>query len=75
MKYSESDIFRFMEKRVTVTCTDGKTFIGRCWATGSIENEEDFDGPAEASLDVYVESEGCFYSLFSSEIEDIQIID
>ena len=53
MKYSQKDLFDFMEsgKQVKVTCTDGKTFAGRCWAYSTVQNMEE-DGIDEPSLEI-----------------------
>ncbi len=68
MKYTEKDLFDFMDlgKEVRVTCTDGKIFIGRCWAYGRIVSEEEY-GIDEPCLDV-----GGSTLLRLSEIECIE---
>lgn len=44
MAYSEKQLFEFMdsERQVLVTCDDGQLFKGRCWAYGSVYNDEEF---------------------------------
>lgn len=53
MKYSELDLFEFMdsEKNICVTDTDGKKRTGRCWAYSSVFNEVE-DGISEPSIEV-----------------------
>ncbi len=70
MKYTQKDLFDFMEseKQVKVTCTDGKTFMGRCWAYSAVQNEEE-DGIDEPSLEVQDTM------LYLSEIEKIEYLD
>lgn len=70
MKYSLKDLFDFMEsgKQVRVTCTDGKTFTGRCWAYSSVQNLEE-DGIDEPSIEVRDTT------IYLSEIEKIEYVD
>ena len=70
MSCTEKDMFAAMESRrvVKVTCTDGQTLTGRCWAYSSVVNKEDFDIP-EATLEV-----GSI-GLLQSEIEKIEFMD
>ena len=51
--YTEKDLFDFMESSccVKVTCRDGMTFSGRCWAYSSVTNLEE-DGIDEPSIEV-----------------------
>ena len=71
MKYSMKELFDFMdsERVVQVTDSDGNTHVGRCWAYGDIQNEEDY-GVKEASIDI-----GPGLLLFASEIEKIEFAD
>lgn len=70
MKYTLKDLFDFMEseKQVKVTCKDGKTFVGKCWAYSSVANFED-DGIDEHSIEVQDTM------LYLSEIEKIEYVD
>ena len=70
MKYSMKELFDFMEsgRQVKVTCTDGKTFSGRCWAYSDVGNIEE-DGVAEPSLEVGSTT------IYQSEIQSIEYID
>lgn len=70
MIYSEKELFEFMdsERQVLVTCDNGQKFKGRCWAYGTIYNEEEF-GIAEPSLEIGN------VSLYASEIEKIEYVD
>lgn len=67
MTYSEKQLFDYMDSKreVLVTCDDGQTFKGRCWAYGSIYNEEEFERH-EPSLQIGSTT------LFVSEIEKIE---
>lgn len=71
MKYSMDDLFDFMDsgRTVRVTDSDGKTHIGKCWAYGDVQNDEEY-GVNEPSLDV-----GPGVSLYASEIEKIEYVD
>ena len=53
MKYTMKDLFAFMDAKrlVKVTCTDGKTFTGMCWAYSDVFNMEE-EGIDEPSLEV-----------------------
>ena len=71
MKYTEEELFEFMDsgKKVRVTCADGQVFAGRCWAYGAVVSEEEF-GISEPCLDV-----GCSTILQLREIEKIEFAD
>ena len=70
MKYTERDLFDFMDSQrpVKVTCKDGKTFIGMCWAYSSTFNKEE-DGIAEPSIEVWDTV------IYLSDIERIEYAD
>jgi hypothetical protein len=70
MKYSMQDLFGFMEseRQVKVTCTDGKSFSGRCWAYSDVYNKE-ADGIDEPSLEVGN------ITIYLSEIQSIEYLD
>jgi hypothetical protein len=53
MKYTQEELFAFMDARrpIKVTCTDGKTFVGMCWAYSSGHNLEE-EGIDEPSIEV-----------------------
>ena len=71
MKYTMDELFSFMDsaRNVKVTSTSGKTYCGRCWAYGDVQNAED-NGVDEPSLDV-----GPGITLYASEIEKIEFAD
>lgn len=68
MKYTAEILFALMEsgRAVSVTATDGKTYTGRCWAYGTVQNEEEY-GVYEPSIDI---GPGTF--LYASEIVNIE---
>ena len=68
--YSMKELFDFMEsgRQVKVTCTDGKTFSGKCWAYSDVANLEE-DGVDEPSLEVGNTT------IYQSEIDHIEYID
>lgn len=73
MKYSESELFAFMDecdrgKQVKVVCTDGDEIAGRCWAYSALQNEDE-SGIAEPSLDV-----GPGTIIYASEIERVDVL-
>ena len=73
MKYSEIDLFAFMDecdrgRQVKVTCTDGQQITGRCWAYSSAQNEIEH-GVTEPSLDV-----GPGLWLYASEIKEVEVL-
>lgn len=67
MKYSEKDLFDFMDSKrpVKVTATNGKVFTGMCWAYSAVFNDEE-DGVMEPSLEIGNTA------LYLSEIEKIE---
>ena len=69
MKYSEAELFVFMESKreVHVTDTNGRIRVGRCWARSAVANENE-DGISEPSLEVQDTI------LYASEIEKIEYI-
>lgn len=71
MKYSIKDLFDFMhaERTVKVTDTDGNVMVGRCWAYGAVDNEEEY-GVFEPSLEI-----GPGVTLYASQIEKIEFAD
>lgn len=71
MKYTMKDLFDFMHsaREVKVTDVDGNVMIGRCWAYGSVDNEEEY-GVFEPSLEI-----GPGVTLYASEIEKIEFAD
>lgn len=71
MKYTEKDLFDYMDsgRTVRVTDDDGKSYVGQCWAYGAVTSEEEF-GIAEPTLDV-----GCSVVLALSEIQKIEYVD
>ena len=44
MRPTEKDLFDYMDsgRDVRVTCTDGDTLTGRCWAYGAVVSEKEF---------------------------------
>lgn len=70
MKYQLKDLFDFMEsgRQVKVTDTDGKTYIGRCWAYSDVQNKEE-DGIEEPSIEIQDTI------LYQSEIQEIEYVD
>jgi hypothetical protein len=73
MKYSEKELFAFMEqcekgKQVRVLCTDGAEITGSCWAYSAAQNEEDY-GVSEPSLDV-----GPGTLVYVGEIERVELL-
>jgi len=70
MSCTEKELFEIMDsgREVRVTCKDGKTFTGRCWAYGAVVSEEEF-GIKEPTLDV-----GCGTMLALSEIEKVEML-
>ena len=71
MSYTMADLFAFMdsERVVKVTDDEGNTYVGPCWAYGSVQNLEEY-GVEEPSLDI-----GPGNILFASEIEKIEFVD
>ncbi len=71
MKVTEKELFDFMDsgREVRVTCTDGETLAGKCWAYGAAVSEEEF-GEDEPCLDV-----GCSTIIPLSQIKDIEYAD
>lgn len=67
MKYTEKELFKFMDskKPVKVTAKTGEVFTGKCWAYSAIFNDEE-DGVPEASLEVGN------ISMYLNEIEKIE---
>lgn len=53
MRYCMKDLFDFMEsgKEIKVTDTDGKVYIGKCWAYSDVQNKEE-SGVDEPSIEV-----------------------
>lgn len=70
MKYSLKELFDFMEsgRPVKVTCADGKTFSGKCWAYSDVGNMEE-DGIEEPSIEIGSTM------IYQSEIRSIEFID
>ena len=70
MKYSMKELFDFMEseRRVKVTCTNGKSFSGRCWAYSDVCNMEEY-GINEPSIEIGSTM------IYQSEIQSIEYID
>ena len=70
MKYTQEDLYKFMDSRrpVKVTCTDGEAFSGMCWAYSSGHNLEE-EGIDEPSIEV------CDTLLYLHEIEKIEYVD
>ena len=71
MRPTEKDLFDYMDtgRDVRVTCTDGDTLTGRCWAYGAVVSEKEF-GEDEPCLDV-----GCGTIVALSQIESIEFAD
>ena len=69
MRYSEEDLFKYMEscRPVRVTAEDGQEFEGLCWAYSALTNQEDFEIP-EATLEIGS------VSLLQSEITKIEFV-
>lgn len=67
MKYTQKDLFAFMEsgKKVTVVSTDGETYTGKLFAYSSGTNSEEF-GVDEPSLEV------CDTMLYLSDVDKIE---
>lgn len=70
MKYVTKDLFCFMEsgRQVRVTDTDGKTYVGKCWAYSAVQNKEE-DGIDEPSIEVQDTI------LYLSDIHKIEYVD
>lgn len=70
MKYSQKELFDFMEsgREVTVLSTNGKIYSGRCWAYSAGLNLEEFSVD-EPSLEV------CDTLLYLSDIVRIEFKD
>ncbi len=63
------NIFDYLYKKVTVTCTDGQKFIGNITSMAS-SLEEDTEDPAYDSITIY--DGGTETQLFRNEIADIE---
>lgn len=73
MKYSEKELFAFMDhcekgKQVKVICLDGTEITGPCWAYSATQNRDEFD-ISEPSLDI-----GPGTIVYGSEIERIEVL-
>jgi hypothetical protein len=63
----------YMGKRIRVTDPDGKVFTGLCWGVYSgVENEDD-DGIAEDSMELY--DGACSIVFYTSDIKSIELLD
>lgn len=68
--YTMKDLFAFMDSKrpIKVTCKDGKSYTGMCWAYSDVFNMEE-EGIDEPSIEVWDTM------IYLSEIESIEYAD